>query len=118
MIMKEASYILPCKLDTAKGEKAQMAHGMIERLKGLIQKLPYQNYITLARLLFHLNRSDCHLVHVPCQGGFLKYEIVFFFTELVLQNMSNTTVCLRATLALCLDQISSNRGTLVYVCLT
>lgn len=48
--------MLPIKLETAKGEKAQMAYDLIERLKGIVQKLPSENYVTLARLLFHLHR--------------------------------------------------------------
>lgn len=53
---QEASYILPCKIESLTGEKAESAKKMLDRLKGLLQKLPYENYITLAKLLYHLNR--------------------------------------------------------------
>ena len=65
--IQEASHILPCKFDSVSEEKAEMARGLIERLKGIIQRLPYQNYITLARLLFHLNR------YVVCLCSLLPY---------------------------------------------
>ena len=51
--------MLPCNLETASEEKAALALEMLERLKGLLQKLPYENYITLARLLYHLHRCVC-----------------------------------------------------------
>ena len=54
--MQECSYILPCKLETVTGEKRETALEMLERLKGLLQKLPYENYITLAKLLYHLKK--------------------------------------------------------------
>ena len=69
--IQEASHILPCKFDSVSEEKAEMARGLIERLKGIIQRLPYQNYITLARLLFHLNRyivCSCSLLPYICEN--------------------------------------------------
>lgn len=57
--VQEAYYILPCKLETITGGKAESAVTMLDRLKGLLQKLPYENYITLAKLLYHLNRLVC-----------------------------------------------------------
>jgi len=53
---QETSYILPCDLEKATGDKKTVALETLERLRGLLQKLPYENYVTLARLLFHLAR--------------------------------------------------------------
>ena len=39
---------------------------LLEQLRGLLQKLPYENFITLARLLFHLNRSVCSINLLAC----------------------------------------------------
>ena len=46
------------------GEKKETALEMLGRLKGLLQKLPYENYITLAKLLYHLKKYANYVVVV------------------------------------------------------
>ena len=48
--------MLPCNMETVTGEKKERALEMLERLKGLLQNLPFKNYITMAKLLHHLNK--------------------------------------------------------------
>jgi len=48
--------MLPCNLETLSEEKKERAMEMLDRLRGLLQKLPFENYITLARLLYHLKK--------------------------------------------------------------
>ena len=43
-------------MEMVTGEKRDTAEEMLGRLRGLLQKLPYENYITLAKLLYHLNK--------------------------------------------------------------
>ena len=63
---QEASHTLPCNLEKANEDTKAVAMELLEQLRGLLQKLPYENFITLARLLFHLNRSVCSINLLAC----------------------------------------------------
>ena len=53
---KEATRYLPCDLSSTTNEKEFKARELLNKLKELIYTLPEPNQLTLARLMYHLNR--------------------------------------------------------------
>ncbi|XP_019853956.1 PREDICTED: rho GTPase-activating protein 29-like [Amphimedon queenslandica] len=53
---KEATRYLPCDLSAATNDKEMKARELLKRLRELIYRLPEQNQLTLARLMYHLHR--------------------------------------------------------------